>query len=596
MEPADETTELLGNLGFTLRDYQHEPVDKIIANFEAAMSKPQWIAADRGWGKTYAGVYIAKYMYVKYGLQVLLISPPGEVQSTWVRLLTAAEVPFFTPLSWQSLSGKRGKEIGKDGDRPIHAEAKLSHKWLVRENEENGPFHATVEYQEALRNPGVLLIGDEFAAVKNATSARHWALVEMIQFGLACAGGTLRVLLLSALFGAEEKNYECLFRVLNTTNGETLMYKPNKKTNVNEWVGCGFGNVVEAAKGVNKVSTYHILDQAAIIRPCPPGTREDYKYRFVKKSMDTCLRLLWEQVLAPVYQPYTEDISYANAGGVEFKFVKRNGFFKLNEEEAAECQEAITALKKANIINDDKVDLAKANRSIALVQSALLKLAHAKTPEFLRQIIKKLRSHPTCKVIAIHPFIADQNWLAQNLKMYGAVQVNGKVKFADRSSNIALFNEPNTKCRVCIITPEAGGVGVSLHDHIEPKEDDFQGLTHLFKTPQDALFPRSMWAISNFNYLFMFQSYGRAYRSGMRSDVDLTVFYASNASIESVLVNTMMKSKVAKGSNLAKKREYPDEFAIYIDEETPEMAPLREFLEKMRAAGLQDVQKERGAL
>lgn len=592
MDSSTDTETTVDGLGFSLREHQIVPVDSICDNLRRS-NKPQWIAADRGWGKTYAGVYVAKYLYENYGLKVLLISPPGEVQSVWVKLLTAANVPFFTPLSWQSLSGKRGKQIGKNGDTILYADAKLSHKWLIRENEDNGPFHATVEYQEVLRSSGVFLIADEFSAVKNATSARHWALVEMIQYGLSCEGGTMRVMLLSALFGAEEKNYECLFRILNTTNGETIMYHANKKTTVNEWVNHGFGNVIEAAKVVNKVKTYQILDRTSIIRPCPPGTREDYRYRFVKKSMDTCLRLLWEDVLAPVYQPYTEDISYANDAGVEFKFTKRNGFFKLNEESALECQDAINALKRANIINEDRVNLANANRSIAIVQCALMRLSHAKTPDFLAQIIKDLKANPTCKVIAIHPFIDDQNWLAQNLKMYGAVQINGKVKFAERSANIALFNEPNTKCRVVIITPEAGGVGVSLHDHVEPGPEDFQGLRHLFKTPQEALFPRKMWAISNFNYLFMFQAYGRGYRSGMRSDVELTVFFASNASIESVLINTMMKSKVAKGSNLAKKREYPDEFAIYIDDETPEMAPLREYLEKMRTASLNEVQTER---
>jgi hypothetical protein len=237
------------------------------------------------------------------------------------------------------------------------------------------------------------------------------------------------------------------------------------------------------------------------------------------------------------------------------------------------------------------VNLQAAKRSIAQVQIALMRLIHAKTPELMRQAKATLKADPFKKLILIVPFLEDQEFLMNNLRMYGCVQINGKIKFAERSANIALFNEANIKCRVIIITPEAGGIGVSLHDHIEPSAEEFKPYAHLFKSPKDLVFPRRMMALSNFNYLYMFQSYGRAYRSGMRSDVELTVFYAANASVESVLINTMMKSKVAKGMNLAKEREYPDHFEVFVDPRYPEADTLREFLNRMRNLTLEEVKK-----
>ena len=75
----------------------------------------------------------------------------------------------------------------------------------------------------------------------------------------------------------------------------------------------------------------------------------------------------------------------------------------------------------------------------------------------------------------------------------------------------------------------------------------------------------------------------------MRSDVRLTVFYASNVPVESILVNTMMKSQVAKGSISAKNRQFPNEFDIYIENETAAHANLRALLTKMKTMSSEEL-------
>lgn len=587
-KPREENPFDLVDRPFILTSFQQDAVDQIMEHYMSGIPA-QWLAADRGYGKTYVGSELARILYETYGMRPLIISPAGVVQETWQKMMKDLGIPAWGYVTWNALVGKRGKVLsGKGTGEEKRAAPKLSHPWLVRENEEHGPFKATVEFQNACRE-GLYLICDESQAVKNDDSGRHWALSELVQHGLACDGSKFFILHLTALFLEKEKSYSCLYRVLGCTNGQNKMFEMNHRTRVQEWVDYGFGGVVEQAARFDRVTTYAIMASCFPVNNVPKGTKEDYKYRITKKEMEKALRLLWEQVLIHHYQPRTEDVVHKNRDGVPFKFVKRNGFFPLEPEEAAECAEAISALKKAHVIQGDQINVKNARDQMAFVQSQLMKLTHAKTPAFLRRIVSRLKADPTCKVIAVFPFIDDQNWLLKNLKMYGAVQINGKVTFEQRSSNIKLFNEPNLKCRVIIISPAAGGIGVSLHDHVEPTVEDYLGLKHLFDAPDLCIFPRKIEAISTFDYMAMFQAYGRAYRTGMRSDVELTVFFASNVPIESILVNTMMKSQIAKNSITAKNREFPDEFEIYIENENESHAELRSMLEKMRAMAVDEL-------
>lgn len=553
----------------------------------------QWIAADRGWGKTYAGTDIARRLCLEYGIRPLIISPAGTVQETWIKMMDSVGVTPWGCVTWTSLAGRVGKVIsGANTDHEVRAPSNLSHPWLIREDTKTGTvFSPTVEFENACKK-GLFILADESQAVKNDNSARHWALSSLINYALAVPGGKVRVLHLTALFLDKEKSYECLYRVLGITNGAEEMFKMNHKTGVQEWINHGFGAVVSAANAIDARATELILTATFPVNNIQEGGRLDYKYRLNKKDMETALRLLWEQVFIHVYQAYTTDVVYKDKRGIPFKFTKCNGFFELTEDEAADCASAIESLKKAHVINNDfEVNAQNARNQISLVQSALLRLAHAKTPAFLRKIEEKLRADPSRKIIVIHPFLEDQNWLASHLKMYGVVMVNGGVKFDERTKNIALFNEPNLKCRVIIITPTAGGIGVSLHDHKVPSLEEFVGLKHIFKTPEECIFPRTLMAISNFDYMAMFQAYGRAYRAFMRSDVELIVFFASNAPVESILVNTMMKSRIAKNSITAKNREFPNDFDIFIENEGPQHAKLREVLVRMKSMSAEELKE-----
>ena len=156
MEQVDEPPVVSG---FELTDYQHGPIGEIISRFRSTR-RPQWISADRGWGKTYAGVFIAAFLYKTYGFRPLIVAPVGVMQ-TWTSMLKTEGVPIWGTVTWQSLSGRRGSVVGGKGtENEVRSPAKLSHPWLVRENGDDGPFVATLAFDEALTGSGVFLIFD----------------------------------------------------------------------------------------------------------------------------------------------------------------------------------------------------------------------------------------------------------------------------------------------------------------------------------------------------------------------------------------------------------------------------------------------------
>jgi hypothetical protein len=278
--------------------------------------------------------------------------------------------------------------------------------------------------------------------------------------------------------------------------------------------------------------------------------------------------------------------------------VRRNAFYILPKEEAEECVAAIQGLKRANIIDKDGVNAAAARGNMALVQAAMMKLAHSKVGILIRESKKILRADPAAKVMLGIPFKVDQAYVEQELKIYNPLVLNGDVKHSEkitfkgptgvmvegnhRDEIVAKFNTPSVKHRLLIVTPEVGGVGLSMHDFVDPDEVQMKSLP-MFKTPETALFSRYLLAISGYNFDAMDQLFGRITRHGMRSPATIIAVYAKNAPLESVLVNTMIKSGVAKGSLLDKTRIFPNEYEIWIEAETEEDAPLREMLEKMKA-------------
>ena len=170
--------------------------------------------------------------------------------------------------------------------------------------------------------------------------------------------------------------------------------------------------------------------------------------------------------------------------------------------------------------------------------------------------------------------------MKRKLAFYSPLLLNGDVtKANDRKEILQKFNAPDLKHRVLIISPQVGGIGVSLDD-------------------KDGRFPRRMHIVPSHNFLDMYQSAGRLYRRGMKSDSWVDFVYANNASLEQVLVSTLAKSVIADlvlkpGSG----RTFPGAYDINIEDYDPQVHyELKRTVEDLRKQTLLEMKTRNQAL
>lgn len=577
---------------FSLADYQQEVADELIRRFLTTEFKVQLLPAMTGYGKTFVTIYIALQFWTKYKIKPLVICP-ATVSHMWKKALNGMEIPYLDIFSYQLLSGQKGKLLSGISGTPseVRAEPVLKHGLLIRGNEDRGPFKPTIKWEGYL-NRGVFLIFDEPHMLKNDTSAVHHA---------------ARVLIASAL-GAEGMFFGCLHLSAAMLDGDKIPffrsmglmlrkepYVQNPGLGLLQWKKHGFGTVYDSACKLDKAKTHAIMKKYVGIDTT--GKDHDHRFRLRSDRFQEMLTELWTEIFRAQCAASVTDPVYLDENGTPFKNEMINGFYELEEEDAEKAAAAMRKLKTGGVMNDDGQVNTKAKDAMKLIQSALASLCEAKRSGVLKQTIASLRENPTCKIILAIPFIKDQDWLAKHLMLYNPLILRGTVKdIEQRHKIIDDFNAPNLKHRVIIMTPTVGGVGVSLHDHKIPSDEDMKGLP-MFKTKKEAVFPRITYMIFNFHFLTMFQCAGRAYRRGMRSDNKVICFYASNAPLESVLVNTMIKSGNANSiAPPGTGRKFPDQYDIFIENEGPEHQYLRRIMERMRQMTPEELKKNKKKL
>jgi hypothetical protein len=541
----------------------------------------QWLQAEKGVGKTHVAAQLVKELYEEKGIRPLIICLPGLFEH-WKRFMRGVGVPVWDMVSWHSLAGR----ISKKGGTPV---GKINHPYLVREADAMGPFSATEEFMNICRK-GCILVFDESQKIKNSSAAMHWAAHALVAAAISEVPDKCCGLQISAGILSKDTSYECLYRMLNLCGHHKLIHKHDQRFG-HRWANFGLGQIYKYACVFDKDKTQEIF--ARKLGVGAEYTDLDLRYRITdKKQIPDILKWLWEELMINHWAVSVDSIVF------EHTVVRRNAFYILPKEEAEECVAAIQGLKRANIIDKDGVNAAAARGNMALVQAAMMKLAHSKVGLLIRETKKILRANPTAKVMLGIPFKADQDYVAQELKIYSPLILNGdvphnqtvefigpngeKAKGNHRDEIVAKFNTPSVQHRLLICTPEVGGVGLSMHDFVEPNEEQMKALP-MFKTSEEALFSRTLLAISGYNFDAMDQLFGRITRHGMRSPATIIAVYAKNAPLESVLVNTMIKSGIAKGSLLDKSRIFPNEYTVWIEAECLDDAPLRDMLEKMRA-------------
>jgi hypothetical protein len=504
------------------------------------------LPADTGYGKSRICARAAKHFYDNKGMKSFVVCPKTLIPM-WTTILRDMNVEVVFIGTYDTLAGKKATGC--------------KHPYLTRGTNPTGPFEAAQAWHDLITGPGVFVIADESQAVKNKTSARHWAFFALIVHAMTTQGAKFRCILPTASPIDKEENWACLFRNLGLITQRDL-YHQNPGTQTLEYEQYGLGSLLQLGRRYNP----RIVAEALLRFPIKAA------------NMPKLLPMLWrhifrERCVLPVTDPVYQD---PNTGRV-FQRLRANFFVTLDAAGRELAIEAIADLQNAHIVRrNGEVDILAAKRNFGIIQNALVKLCSAKITTVSRLSLIKLREGK--KIIICCPFLEDQQKLKAALSLYGPLILNGELSGGAREHVVAKFNEPSQLNMVLIMTPEVGGEGISLHD-------------------LHGGFPRCMFILPTFNYLKCLQSAGRAYRRGIMSDTEVYIIYSNNAGIESILLNSLVKSEVAglvllPGSG----RIFPGAYDYIIENDGVQHQGLRERLERernsARAAMLQAINEQ----
>jgi len=507
---------------FPLDADQEEYSMELYKRFANSRHHVQLLPAATGSGKTRCAAYVATILYHLHGITPMVICP-ANIKTQWQEIFKDFKLPNHGVHSYESTKSVKFKYLN-----------------VIEKND----FEISEQFDEIL-NDGLFLIVDESQKLKNS-SAQHFAVTEMIYH---CANRPLgRVLHLTASFIDKQESFRALFRCFGVTNKtEFLQYNPGlRKT---EYRDFGLGEILRYCGKIDPVQTNTIFNN----------------YGAEAKYINSILEQLWIKVLRRVVViPVTDPVYKHPDTGKLIKNNRYNGFYILDSESALKAEKAIRSLMNMRVISSEgRVNLDRVKNNVFAIQEILMDLCEAKLNTIIRLAIQDLTEHPTRKVILCIPFIDYQKVAYNRLIRFNPIMLNGSVSIDERPDLVADFNAANNDYRVLIMTPEVGGVGISLHD-------------------TNGNYPRRLRIISTYNFNTCFQTTGRIYRRGMKSDAEVFVIYAVNASLESILVSTLAKSKICgdvliPGTN----RVFPGDFDIFIENEQ-NYPKVREYLNKLK--------------
>lgn len=180
--------------------------------------------------------------------------------------------------------------------------------------------------------------------------------------------------------------------------------------------------------------------------------------------------------------------------------------------------------------------------------------AEIETPvkfEALDQIVTDLMEKPNEKVVIWSGFVQTVEEIASRFKVHGALTIHGGVKTGSeddidfREARVKLFNK-DSRYRVLVANPAAGGEGISLH-----------------KAAHNAIyFDRS------YNATHYLQSVDRIHRLGLAEDVETKVFVLECAETIDQLVSARLDQKIEAMNTVL---EDPSLLPIELDPEDSEL-------------------------
>jgi SNF2 family DNA or RNA helicase len=355
----------------------------------------------------------------------------------------------------------------------------------------------------SLIDKGILIVFDEISALKNVNCQTRKAAHAMIK-ALISRNTSSRALLLSALPCNEPVHVLSLMQLLGVISDDKF-YDYNKRDGIYRPLG-----VQEAINWC-----YHKKPEITqtIVNEHPPTNKRNLGklgmelYRQVVSSeLSSCIKLTIPEHL---------DV--------------KNGYYPIDSTNLLLMKEGQKILYDAVRYRDD---FGQGGRSIdwGKITTGLELLGRSKLTIIVQLATVMLLSDPNLKIVIGVWFISHIKWLAEALKQYGVVTLFGGVAIKDRIGVIDQFQAPDTTCRIMIINPTVGGMGISLDD-------------------QHGQYPRLMLLIPDYRLMDLVQCLGRVHRNSTQSKKQTMVryIYANEFSNENkILASLTRKSEDAR--------------------------------------------------
>lgn len=500
--------ERLQNGPVKIRPHQEEHIVKLIQILQRSLCYLDTSAM--GLGKTYITIAVAMYYQIK-----LLVVGPKISEGVWNKAVEASGanmVAFITKDALRSRGSRQPK-----------------HGYLERWHDgKKTQFAVTKKFKRFVEDGGFLVI-DEGHHMRN-NSAQHRAAATLTNYIATQESCRSRFAILTATPTSAIDQTINISRLMGFLTADKLLGRARDGSKVLD----GLQELIDVCSALDEDATSYILSEN--------------RYYNDKIAKDTAVKLFNDIIVAYMS-------SAAKPALLSIEVDRKNGYYNLDPKNRADFLSSLGNLEIASKYDrttkaiNQKIDLG-VHKKRYNVMTERRKIEMMKVPIFHRLARATLEENKNHKVIIGVHFKDTLNLLAESLRDYNPIVLQGSVAGRDRELLVEQF-QINPKKRLIIAIMSVMSESISLHD-----------------TAGDM--PRFKFFSPSFDLLQMYQACGRAVRDGdsTKSDVTIRFVYVKEGELERHIYDALAnKSRILKGALICKTGVVlPSDFEDFIED------------------------------
>jgi len=430
-----------------------------------------------GQGKTFTSSAVASL----FRMPIIVVAPP-TVLNVW-KSMPQQGVVIQDMISYEMLRGR--------------CTSGCNNPYL---NRKGSQFTAT-SYLRQVIDQGVLFVFDEMSALKNEGTGRLQSAKTIVR-ELARHPTQSRAILVSALPTCKDKQIYSVLQMLGIVLSDK-MYSYNQVRQ--EYQPHGWQELLDWCMARDLETTHKILENTK---------------RVTKHNIDNLSIKLYEQVVSSqISSCMTKERSHVDI---------RNLYVHIPEEDMDTMRQGQRYLSNSTRYFGDSASVKKGKDNWRDFTYGLQLMGTAKLRAICRIAYLKLSENLDSKGIICCWYKDQIKWLTTMFSGYGALSLYGDTK--NRDKVIKIFQAPDNRCRMLIINPTVGGIGINLDDRYGDR-------------------PRWMILVPDYRMMELVQCTGRIDRESTKSKDQTWIrfVYASQFTGESkILTNLLIKSSSAR--------------------------------------------------